>query len=262
MPAKSKSQQRLFGLALSVKRGDTPKSEVSKDVLDIVNSMSEKEIEKYAGTKHKNLKEAKTVFKNYPRDAKKNVIIDLGVKWYEDDDRGARGNKLTVGVGLLGSAEIKKVAPRFNHKLYDITRLSNGNAGLVLKRAGQSYVNAKTFGNSYNPNPDPKFLEKLIAVFKKLTKQQIQKESHTTLKSLIEAPEDLDYFNDKSYRRVANTPEEAVIVKQIKRISHIIDDLKNDRKAKDYHYKKEDIKSLNKSIDTLSKVVNKLKVKS
>lgn len=55
MPAKSKKQQKLFGLALSVKRGDTPRSKVSDSVLDIVDGMSKKEIEKYAGTKHKNL---------------------------------------------------------------------------------------------------------------------------------------------------------------------------------------------------------------
>lgn len=48
MPAKSEAQRRLFGLALSVKRGDTPRSEVDGDVIDIVDSMSEKEIEKYA----------------------------------------------------------------------------------------------------------------------------------------------------------------------------------------------------------------------
>lgn len=55
MPAVSQQQQQLFGLALSVKRGDTPRSEVSDEVLKIVDRMSEKDIEKYAGTKHKGL---------------------------------------------------------------------------------------------------------------------------------------------------------------------------------------------------------------
>lgn len=55
MPAKSKNQQKLFGLALSVKRGDTPRSDVSDEVLGIVDSMSEDDIEKYAGTKHDDL---------------------------------------------------------------------------------------------------------------------------------------------------------------------------------------------------------------
>lgn len=53
--AESEQQQKLFGLALSVKRGETPRSEVSKQVLDIVDGMSETKIRKFAKTKHKGL---------------------------------------------------------------------------------------------------------------------------------------------------------------------------------------------------------------
>ena len=53
--AESEQQQKLFGLALSVKRGETPRSEVSQQVLDIVDSMSEAKIRKYAKTSHKGL---------------------------------------------------------------------------------------------------------------------------------------------------------------------------------------------------------------
>jgi hypothetical protein len=55
MPAVSQQQQKLFGLALSVKRGETPRSEASDDVLNIVDTMSEKDIEDFAGTEHKGL---------------------------------------------------------------------------------------------------------------------------------------------------------------------------------------------------------------
>lgn len=55
MPSVSKQQQKLFGLALSVKRGDTPKSKVSKQVKDLVGRMSEKDLEKYAKTKRSGL---------------------------------------------------------------------------------------------------------------------------------------------------------------------------------------------------------------
>ena len=48
MPAQSQQQQKLFGLALSVKRGETPRSEASSEVLDIVDSMTEKQIEDFA----------------------------------------------------------------------------------------------------------------------------------------------------------------------------------------------------------------------
>lgn len=55
MPATSQQQQKLFGLALSVKRGDTPRSEVSDEVLQIVDTMSEKKIKDFAETSHKGL---------------------------------------------------------------------------------------------------------------------------------------------------------------------------------------------------------------
>lgn len=52
MPAKSKAQQRLFGMALAVRRGELKKSEVGDAVLDIVNSdMTDKQIEDFAKTK-------------------------------------------------------------------------------------------------------------------------------------------------------------------------------------------------------------------
>ena len=58
MPAKSKSQQRLFGMAIAVRRGELKRSDVEDSVLDIVDSdMTDKEIEDFASTKHKGLKE-------------------------------------------------------------------------------------------------------------------------------------------------------------------------------------------------------------
>ena len=58
MPAQSKSQQRLFGTALAVRKGELERSKVSQEILDIVDGeMTNKEIEDFAKTKHKNLKE-------------------------------------------------------------------------------------------------------------------------------------------------------------------------------------------------------------
>ena len=53
--SESEQQQKLFGLALSVKRGQTSRSEVSDAVLKIVDSMSEKKIRDFAKTKHEGL---------------------------------------------------------------------------------------------------------------------------------------------------------------------------------------------------------------
>lgn len=51
----SQQQQKIFGLALAVKRGEVSRSEASQEVLDIVDSMSEKDIRDFAATKHSNL---------------------------------------------------------------------------------------------------------------------------------------------------------------------------------------------------------------
>jgi hypothetical protein len=52
MPAKSLAQQRLFGMALAVRRGELKKSEVNDSVLAIVDSdMTDKQIEDFAKTK-------------------------------------------------------------------------------------------------------------------------------------------------------------------------------------------------------------------
>ena len=55
MPAQSQQQQKLFGLALAYKRGEVPASEVSDEIKNIADRMSEKEIEDFAATKHKGL---------------------------------------------------------------------------------------------------------------------------------------------------------------------------------------------------------------
>ena len=58
MPAKSKAQQALFGMALAVRRGELKRSDVDKSVLDIVDSdMTNKEIEDFTSTKRKSLQD-------------------------------------------------------------------------------------------------------------------------------------------------------------------------------------------------------------
>lgn len=57
MPAKSAAQQKAAGAALSAKRGDTPKSELRGASRQMVNSMTEKELERMASTKREGKKE-------------------------------------------------------------------------------------------------------------------------------------------------------------------------------------------------------------
>ena len=61
MPAKSKAQQRLMGVAYAVKKGDMQLSDVDAsykdEVKDLVDNMSLKSLKKYAATKHEGLPE-------------------------------------------------------------------------------------------------------------------------------------------------------------------------------------------------------------
>lgn len=54
MPAKSKAQQKAAGAALSAKRGETPKSKLKGASRDMMESMTEKQLEEFAATKTKN----------------------------------------------------------------------------------------------------------------------------------------------------------------------------------------------------------------
>ena len=51
MPAKSEKQRKFMALAYAVKKGDIPKGDVSKDVLDASKSLSKKELSKMASKK-------------------------------------------------------------------------------------------------------------------------------------------------------------------------------------------------------------------
>jgi len=53
MPAKSKAQQKAAGAALSAKRGETPKSALKGASREMMESMSEKQLEELAETKRK-----------------------------------------------------------------------------------------------------------------------------------------------------------------------------------------------------------------
>jgi hypothetical protein len=68
MPAQSQQQQKLFGLALAYKRGEVPASEVSDEIKDIADRMSEKDIEDFASTKHKGLPKMKEQLRKIVRE--------------------------------------------------------------------------------------------------------------------------------------------------------------------------------------------------
>lgn len=127
--AVSKAQQKLFGAALSVKRGDTDKKEVSKDVATLAKSLSDKELAKFAGTKHKGLPEKKkeetnedlTSDKKKASDLKKK-LADINVKIAKEEEKMANmsediGDTNTISepyVFQVGDI-VNNVNPQCNH---------------------------------------------------------------------------------------------------------------------------------------------------
>ena len=57
MPAKSKSQQRFFGMVRAAQKGDL--KDPSSEVADVADDISVKDAKKFAKTKHKGLPEKK-----------------------------------------------------------------------------------------------------------------------------------------------------------------------------------------------------------
>ena len=76
MPALSQKQQKFMGLVLAYKRGEVPASKVSKNVKQVAAKMSEKELEKFAGTKHKGLpKKAESIEMSEQRKQKISKLV-------------------------------------------------------------------------------------------------------------------------------------------------------------------------------------------
>ncbi len=57
MPARSKAQQKAAGAALAVKRGEADKSGLQGAAREMLDSMSEQELEEFAATSRRDLPE-------------------------------------------------------------------------------------------------------------------------------------------------------------------------------------------------------------
>jgi len=102
MPAKSKSQQRLFSMALAVRKGDLPRSKVWKAVLDIVDSdMTNKEIEDFTVLKESNkYRTMKPIYEYITESAKEKRFFDLALDFKDRLHDGwvgvKHGNELSI----------------------------------------------------------------------------------------------------------------------------------------------------------------------
>jgi hypothetical protein len=153
MPAQSQQQQKLFGLALSVKRGETPRSEASRDVLNIVDTMSEKEIEDFASTSHKGLppkveeyireEVRKHINENIPRMYKVYLGVQNKLRKLEDEQKK-----------MLGQFKDEK-DPKKKRNILD--KMKDGTVRLKKVRANladieREYINKASYDTSYSEN--------------------------------------------------------------------------------------------------------------
>jgi hypothetical protein len=108
MPAQSQQQQKLFGLALAFKRGEVPASEVSDEIKDIADRMSEKEIEDFASTKHKGLPKMKEQLRKIVREIMREKVIS---EMNEDENPCWKGYEM-VGMKMKNGKEVPNCVPK------------------------------------------------------------------------------------------------------------------------------------------------------
>ena len=83
MPSTSKSQQRAAGMALAAKRGEMKASELQGAAKEMYDSMSEKQLEDFAKTKHDDLPEKveeSIVVEGYEKDVL-NILDSAGIEY-------------------------------------------------------------------------------------------------------------------------------------------------------------------------------------
>ena len=103
MPAQSQQQQKLFGLALAFKRGEVPASEVSDEIKDIADRMSEKEIEDFAATKHKGLPKMKEQLRKIVRE----ILREKAISEINEESVNEAASKEAMGIaGFTGTRGI------------------------------------------------------------------------------------------------------------------------------------------------------------
>ena len=152
--AESEQQQKLFGLALSVKRGETSRDKASAEVLKIVDSMSEKKIRDFAKTKHSEV--PKKVEEAIAR-VREGLPTETETKQRETTKIQTDNAKRRLGIGEdmdNGTPSLKEL-PLIKQKANIAKRLADLRQREVRKQKPQEPQNLQTQQNSsYEPEGD------------------------------------------------------------------------------------------------------------
>lgn len=150
MPAQSQQQQKLFGLALAFKRGEVPASEVSDEIKDIADRMSEKEIEDFASTKHKGLPKMKEQLRKIVREImRERAISEIELskddmdKLHSDGEVEVDGEKVTYDESVTEGKKVFRVNPQIGKVKYSIS----SHDGVKKHKDGSDFFDIETFKN-------------------------------------------------------------------------------------------------------------------
>jgi len=123
MPAKSIKQQGLFGVALSVKKGDKKLSDIEPEyrekIKSIVDRMTKKSINDFASTKHKKLPvevKEKILKEEYKRETQK-TIPPIITQLKPESNKASTKNKMSKMQNLVDYRDfITKTKKINNHE--------------------------------------------------------------------------------------------------------------------------------------------------
>ena len=168
MPAKSKAQQRLFQMALAVRKGDLPRNKVWKSVLDIVDSnMTNKEIEDFTIMEKSTLKSLYVFIKESLEQDKEFIkqsidslpdediqeIMDIITNNKPQMDKDEYYNYL-LGRGIEDVAKnILRIAKDNKQDYANLVKLVNGGEGLKVPTSQDLVKNTniyKLFGDVFS----------------------------------------------------------------------------------------------------------------
>ena len=153
MPAKSKQQQKFFGVVKAMQSGDIPKKGAAGKAAD---DMSKKEVDKYASTKHKGLPKKVKSEKVIYRNARLGLEIVESNMPYALQEAEYQGRKVKLGQVTRTSGDKKFQVYVKNPKTGNVKKLKFGDGtGLSIKT--KDPARRKSFKARHNcDNPGPR----------------------------------------------------------------------------------------------------------
>jgi hypothetical protein len=207
MPAVSKSQQKLMGAALAAKKGSKP---ISKKVADLSKSMTKKELEKYAGTKHKGL----------PKKVKEGVDGITEMYAVQQPYRGCQPSDLVVPFNPIRGVPQDRMTPDIVHSVHPDVETATTIAEALCKEMIEY---------------EGMLEEKKGSVVKKLQSaiQKLEKTRKDTMSMVMSAPREATQHKEKIAQLTSQIDN---LVSKLERVSssqkdHAEDDNK-DKKSK------------------------------